>query len=81
MLDGYTTSYKRIVSLALAGPAVLVAINFRMNAFGWLAHPALALSDPRGVSGNYGVLDLQMGLQWVGDDVKYAAVRILTSIL
>ena len=36
---------------------VLVSVNYRMNAFGWMAHPALSAESPEGVSGNYGILD------------------------
>lgn len=44
---------------------VLVTINYRLNLFGFLAHPALSLESPRNVSGNYGVLDQLAALQWV----------------
>ena len=44
---------------------LLVSINYRLSAFGFLAHPVLGEADPRGVSGNYGILDQQLALQWV----------------
>ncbi len=48
---------------------VLVTINYRVGAFGYLAHPALSADDPRGVSGNYGLLDQIAALQWVRDNI------------
>lgn len=49
---------------------VLVTINYRLGAFGYLAHPALSEDDPRGVSGNYGVLDQIAALEWVRDNIS-----------
>ena len=48
---------------------VLVSVNYRMNAFGWMAHPALSAESPEGVSGNYGILDHIAALEWVRDNV------------
>jgi para-nitrobenzyl esterase len=39
---------------------VVVTVNYRLGAFGYLAHPALS-----GGSGNYGTLDQQAALRWV----------------
>jgi para-nitrobenzyl esterase len=47
---------------------VVVTINFRHGALGFLAHPALA-SEPGGPSGNYGLMDQQAALRWVQDNV------------
>jgi para-nitrobenzyl esterase len=44
---------------------VLVSINYRVGPLGFLAHPELSAESPRKVSGNYGLLDLIAGLQWV----------------
>ena len=48
---------------------VLVSVNYRMNAFGWMAHPALSGESSEGVSGNYGILDHLAALEWVRDNV------------
>ena len=48
---------------------VLISVNYRMNAFGWMAHPALSAESPEGVSGNYGILDHIAALEWVRDNV------------
>ena len=49
---------------------VLVTINYRLGAFGYMAHPALSADDPRGVSGNYGTLDQIKALEWVRDNIE-----------
>jgi para-nitrobenzyl esterase len=45
--------------------AVVVSFNYRVGPLGFLAHPALDAESPRGVSGNYGLLDQIAALQWV----------------
>jgi para-nitrobenzyl esterase len=48
---------------------IVVAPNYRLGLFGFLAHPELsAESDGRG-SGNYGMLDQVAALQWVQDNI------------
>lgn len=44
---------------------VVVTLNYRLGAFGFMAHPALAAESPNGSSGNYGLLDQIAALQWV----------------
>ena len=54
---------------------VVVTINYRLGALGFLAHPALTLKPPirtamamqimRQLSGNYGIMDQQLALRWV----------------
>jgi para-nitrobenzyl esterase len=43
---------------------IVVTVNYRLGALGFLAHPALA-STPGGPSGNYGLEDQQAALRWV----------------
>ncbi len=57
--------------LAASG-AVVVTINYRLGALGFLAHPALA-SRPGGPAGNYGLMDQQAALRWV--QRQHRAVR------
>ena len=45
--------------------AVVVTLNYRLGAFGFLAHPSLARESPRHAAGNYGLLDQITALQWV----------------
>ena len=47
-----------------ADGTVVVTINYRLGALGFLAHPALA-SQPGGPAGNYGLMDQQAALRWV----------------
>ncbi|MFJ9541415.1 carboxylesterase/lipase family protein [Streptomyces sp. NPDC101225] len=50
----------------LAGKGVVVVtINYRLGALGFLATPELSAESPHGVSGNYGLLDQIAALKWV----------------
>jgi para-nitrobenzyl esterase len=42
---------------------IVVTVNYRLGALGFLAHPALA--DANGQSGDYGLMDQQAALRWV----------------
>ena len=57
--------------LATRGDIVVVAINYRLGALGFLAHPALANGpgDEGGDPGNYGLADQQAALRWVRDNI------------
>jgi len=48
---------------------VLVTINYRLGALGFLAHPGLSAESDHGVSGNYGFLDQIAALKWVHDNI------------
>ncbi len=48
---------------------ILVSIAYRVNQFGFLAHPELSAESPNHVSGNYGILDQIVGLQWIQDNI------------
>ena len=48
---------------------VVVSINYRLNVFGFFAHPALSAESPHGASGNYGLLDMVAALEWVRDNI------------
>ena len=52
--------------LAARGDIVVVTINYRLGALGFLAHPALG---PPGQVGNYGLADQQAALRWVRDNI------------
>jgi para-nitrobenzyl esterase len=49
---------------------VVVSIAYRLGVFGFLAHPELSAESPRHVSGNYGLLDMIAGLQWVQKNIS-----------
>ena len=48
---------------------VVVTINYRLGALGFLAHPGLA-SQPGGPAGNYGLMDQQAALRWVQRNIR-----------
>jgi para-nitrobenzyl esterase len=53
----------------VADGAVVVTINYRLGALGFLAHPALA-DRPGGSSGAYGLMDQQAALRWVKRNIR-----------
>jgi para-nitrobenzyl esterase len=56
-------------ALANARDVVVVTLNYRLGALGFLTHAALASESPDGVSGNYAILDQALALRWVQDNV------------
>jgi para-nitrobenzyl esterase len=48
---------------------IVVTINYRLGALGFLADSALA-SQPGGPSGNYGLMDQQAALRWVQRNIR-----------
>ena len=50
--------------LALRG-VVIVSVEYRTGALGFMAHPELSKESPDGHSGNYGLLDQIFALEWV----------------
>ena len=50
--------------LAAKGP-VVVTFNYRLGAFGFLAHPELSKESGNNASGNYGMMDSIAALKWV----------------
>lgn len=49
---------------------VLISINYRVNVFGFLAHPTLSAESPHDASGNYGLMDMVAALEWVRDNAE-----------
>ncbi|HLI75943.1 MAG TPA: carboxylesterase family protein, partial [Acidobacteriaceae bacterium] len=61
-----STSERRQDGAAFAKKGViLVSMNYRLNIFGFFAHPALAAESPQHAAGNYGLMDQAAALQWV----------------
>ncbi len=49
---------------------IVVSINYRVGIFGFFAHPDLSAEASYSTSGNYGILDMIAGLQWVRDNIE-----------
>ena len=49
---------------------VVVSIGYRLNVFGFLAHPDLTAETPYSSSGNYGLLDQLQALRWVQANIE-----------
>jgi para-nitrobenzyl esterase len=49
---------------------IVVTFNYRLGAFGFLAHPELTREAEYGASGNYGLLDQIAALNWVQRNIS-----------
>ncbi|MEM7368355.1 MAG: carboxylesterase family protein [Bacteroidota bacterium] len=65
--DGSEARYQG-ESMARRG-IVTLTVNYRLNVFGFLAHPELSKESPHAASGNYGFLDQMAALQWVQENI------------
>ncbi len=48
---------------------ITITVNYRLNIFGFLAHPELTQESPHHASGNYGYLDQVAALRWVQENI------------
>lgn len=48
---------------------ILVTVNYRLNIFGFFAHPELTAESAHHASGNYGLMDQLLALHWVRDNI------------
>ena len=65
---GFTGGAGRIYDgalLAARDHVIVVTINYRLSAFGFLALPSLDAESPDNSSGDYGLMDQQAALRWV----------------
>jgi para-nitrobenzyl esterase len=64
-------AYYSGANLAAAQGVIVVNMNYRLGAFGFLAHPALAVEDPAyPSSGNWGIDDQFAALEWVQRNIE-----------
>jgi para-nitrobenzyl esterase len=56
-------------AFAMRHQAIFVSIQYRLGAFGWLAHPALHTGNPDDDSGNFGTLDIIQSLRWIHGNI------------
>lgn len=57
-------------NLSERGKIVVVTIQYRLGALGYLVHPGLEQESPLGISGNYGVMDQIFALEWVQNNIS-----------
>jgi para-nitrobenzyl esterase len=60
--DGYDG-----IALASQGRTIVVTVNYCLNVFGFLLHPALRTNGH--LYGDYGLLDQQFGMKWVQQNI------------
>ena len=56
--------------LAVRGGVVVVTLNYRLGAVGFLAMPELDAEADTGTSGNYGLMDQIRALRWVQNNIS-----------
>lgn len=57
-------------ALAEKQSVVVVTLQYRLGALGYLVHPALAAESAHGSAGNYGLLDQLAALRWVQRNIR-----------
>ncbi|MDH8677777.1 carboxylesterase family protein [Fusibacter bizertensis] len=56
--------------LATKTNSIIIAIDYRLGALGWLNLPALKTGNAYEDSGNFGLLDIHESLSWVKENIK-----------
>ena len=70
--SGHASGMTPTADLAVTTNAVYVSFNYRLGVFGFLALDALREKRglPFGATGNYGIMDQQLALQWVKHNAR-----------
>ena len=74
LVDGTGAQYDPSVMVS-ENDIIVVTINYRLGALGWLVEPGLLAAAPNyfqnaGDAGNYGLMDQQLALQWVQHNIR-----------
>ncbi|TST73087.1 Neurotactin [Bagarius yarrelli] len=69
MLSGQEKGYSPTGELAERTQTVFVSLNYRLNAFGFMALELLRKGSPTNTSGNYGFMDQIQALLWVQKNI------------
>ncbi len=64
---GGSSNLYRLDQLARAGRLVVVSMNYRLGALGFMPHPAFASNH---VNGNYGLEDQRLAMRWVQQHIE-----------
>lgn len=48
---------------------IVITLNYRLGALGFLAHPELSALSKSGTSGNYGLVDQQASFHWTNENI------------
>ena len=64
-----TGSYAGTMDHFVREGIIYVSIEYRLGPLGFMPHPELSKENKKGVSGNYGLLDQIMALQWIHDNI------------
>ena len=49
---------------------IVVSVGYRINVFGWMAHPELTAEDPDGCHGNYCLQDILFCCEWLKKNAR-----------
>lgn len=59
------------INLALKRNVIIVAANYRLNVFGFLASRVLQSQDPNNSTGNMGLLDQRLAMVWTQNNIRH----------
>lgn len=65
------SSHKNFRHLASDANCIVVAVEYRLGAFGWFNTEALKTGDEEEDSGNFAMLDIRKALMWVRNNIEY----------
>lgn len=63
------TSNVSFSNMVTSTNAIVVSVEYRLGAFGYLSHPALRNGTEEENSGNFALLDIKAALTWVRDEI------------